>query len=353
MSDLQELLDICGSNLIIADAFTKANSIINNPQYERIGVSYSGGSDSDIMLDLLWRVDKDKKCKYVYFDTGLEYQATKDHVAEVAEKYGITIETLRPKVNIIQAVRKNGIPFISKRVSQFLGYLMKSGFGFEDGTVEELIAKYPNSPKSYIEWWCNAYGKVARSMCNINYNSGLKEFLIENPIPFTPSSSCCHYAKKNVGRDFRKAFHIQVECTGVRRAEGCQRAVAFNNCFSPKGDIMQYRPLFWFTDAGKTAYEQLFGVTHSKCYTEYGLKRTGCAGCPYGYMHDANERAVIQKYEPKLWKACQNIFGESYAFTERYSEFRQEFLAKKKSAKWKQSTGQIDIFDVMKETEDD
>lgn len=353
MSDLQELLDICGSNLIIADAFTKANSIINNPQYERIGVSYSGGSDSDIMLDLLWRVDKDKKCKYVYFDTGLEYQATKDHVAEVAEKYGITIETMRPKVNIIQAVRKDGIPFISKMVSAKLRSLQQSGFGFEDGTEEELKEKYPNAHESPLRWWCNTYTTVPNSMFNINRNLGLKEFLVQNPLPFPVSSTCCQYAKKNPVHTFDNENHIQVSCSGIRKAEGGVRTVAYTNCFSPKGDIMQYRPLFWFTDADKTAYEQLFGVTHSKCYTEYGLKRTGCAGCPYGYMHDAHEREIIKQYEPKLWKACQNIFGESYAFTERYAEFRREFLAKKRSAKRKESTWQMDIFDVMKEPEDD
>ena len=32
----------------------------------------------------------------------------------------------------------------------------------------------------------------------------------------------------------------------------------------------------------KEDFENYYNVTHSKCYTEYGLKRTGCVGCPYG-----------------------------------------------------------------------
>ena len=32
------------------------------------------------MLDIVWRCDKDNKVDYVWFDTGLEYQATKDHL---------------------------------------------------------------------------------------------------------------------------------------------------------------------------------------------------------------------------------------------------------------------------------
>ena len=71
--------------------------------------SYSGGADSDIMLDLIERTRRIfpslPPVKYVFFNTGLEMKATKDHVKEVAEKYGVEIETVRPKVGIVQAVR--------------------------------------------------------------------------------------------------------------------------------------------------------------------------------------------------------------------------------------------------------
>ena len=57
-------------------------------QYKKIMVSYSGGSDSDTILDLIELV-KPESCgeiKYVFFDTGLEYDATHRHRKEVAEK---------------------------------------------------------------------------------------------------------------------------------------------------------------------------------------------------------------------------------------------------------------------------
>ena len=45
-------------------------------------VSVSGGSDSDIMIALLNELKHDivPKINYVYFDTGLEYKATKEHI---------------------------------------------------------------------------------------------------------------------------------------------------------------------------------------------------------------------------------------------------------------------------------
>lgn len=52
--------------------------------------SYSGGSDSDIMIDLIERTRSIfglPPIKYVFFNTGLEMKATKDHVKYVAEKY--------------------------------------------------------------------------------------------------------------------------------------------------------------------------------------------------------------------------------------------------------------------------
>ena len=67
--------------------------------------SYSGGSDSDIMLDLIERTRamfELPPIKYVFFNTGLEMKATRDHVKHVAEKYGVEIEERRPEINIVQ-----------------------------------------------------------------------------------------------------------------------------------------------------------------------------------------------------------------------------------------------------------
>lgn len=70
----------------------------------------------------------------------------------------------------------------------------------------------------------------------------------------------------------------------------------------------------------KQAIKDAYDIEHSKCYTEYGLKRTGCAGCPFGRDFEY-ELEVIQKYEPKLYKAVNNIFGDSYEYTRKYREF--------------------------------
>ena len=99
--------------------------------YPKAICSYSGGSDSDILIDMIERargIFPDlPPVKYVFFNTGLEMKATKDHVKEVAEKYGVEIEEVRPKINIVKATREHGQPFVSKIMSAGLEGWQKKG----------------------------------------------------------------------------------------------------------------------------------------------------------------------------------------------------------------------------------
>ena len=79
-------------------------------------------------------------------------------------------------------------------------------------------------------------------------------------------------------------------------------------------------------------YEEHFGVTHSRCYTEYGLKRTGCVGCPFS-PRISEELAVIREHEPKLYRAAMFVFGKSYEYTKKYREFQKMMNQKVKEEK--------------------
>ena len=75
------------------------------------------------MLDMLHRLDVDNKVTYMWFDNGLEYEATKRHLEELESKYGISIVRLKGKESIPVACRKYGQPFLSKRVSDYISRL--------------------------------------------------------------------------------------------------------------------------------------------------------------------------------------------------------------------------------------
>ena len=80
---LDDILKNCPKNKIIVDNLINTWLKINNTSYKNIMCSVSGGSDSDIIIDLCKRCDISEKIIYIWFDTGLEYQATKEHLKQV------------------------------------------------------------------------------------------------------------------------------------------------------------------------------------------------------------------------------------------------------------------------------
>lgn len=315
--ELNEILDRC-QNEVVGKSLMTTFQKINDINYKKILCSISGGSDSDVVLDLCHMMDNDNKIDYVYFDTGLEYQATKDHIKFLEEKYNIDIEIKRPKIPIPLSCKRYGQPFLSKRVSEMINRLQAHDFQWEDDTLENLIVKYPNC-LSALRWWTNDYGD--KSPLSIGYNKKLKEFLIANPPQFNISQKCCKYAKKDLAHDkLKEGYDLNI--TGIRKAEGGVRSTAYKSCFDNNfGSYDNYRPIFWYKDADKEYYNEFFNIKNSRCYTEYGLKRTGCCGCSFG-RDCQNEVLILEKFEPKLAVAVKNIFKDSYEYTRAYKEFK-------------------------------
>ena len=97
------ILEQTKGSLIISDAFTKADSVLNYKGYRNIACSVSGGADSDILVDICEKV-KPHSVHYVWFDTGIEYKATKEHLKYLEEHYGITIERERERLNLYRCL---------------------------------------------------------------------------------------------------------------------------------------------------------------------------------------------------------------------------------------------------------
>ena len=297
-------------------------------EYQRITCSYSGGSDSDIMLDMIELVKPLDDCgeiRYTFFDTGLEYDATLRHIAEVEQKYGIAVERIKPKKSIPTACREYGIPFICKDVSSMLGRLQNHDFDWNDTTENATPEKYGRC-KSALDWYfCrrppSANGK---SKFEINRFKLLREYIIAHPPDFKISDKCCDFAKKNVSKDFDKAYNPDLKIIGMRQAEGGRRVGSVRNCFTPAGDdnIANYRPLWFWSDEDKEVYKEWRGIRYSDCYEIWGFKRTGCCGCPCS-SKALNELQIAQVYEPNKVKAAYAVFGKSYEYRAAYNQFKK------------------------------
>lgn len=240
MTELLESVPKENMTFEMCDAFVKAWGKIHGygggksevhpfTMYPKIMVSVSGGADSDIVLDLVERIGYPlSEVHYAFFDTGLEFAATKRHLEYLEQKYGITIERYRAKIPVPLGVKKYGVPFLSKKISNNIQRLQKHGFKWEDKPFEELYAEYPRC-KSALRWWCNQWGE--KSKLNISNRKWLKEFMIANPPDFPISSGCCDGAKKGTAKMVEKIINPDLSIQGVRKAEGGIRSTAYKSCF--------------------------------------------------------------------------------------------------------------------------
>lgn len=324
--------------------------------------SYSGGADSDIMIDLIEKtrtIFSLPPVKYVFFNTGLEMKATKDHVKATADKYDVEIEECRPKIGIVQAARTYGIPFVSKIMSGGLSEWQKKGIPLsiadeyeqaEDKAAKrrELKERYPKC-ESVINFLCccNSAGEPRPNIqLVINSSKYMRDFIGEYPPDFKVSANCCDHCKKQPAHLIQKDYDMII--TGERRAEGGMRSVPRKDntslCFTETSSGQyRLRPLYYVTDEDKGWYKEYYGIRYSDAYEVYGLTRTGCCGCPISYKA-VEDLEKIRPYEPNVVKAAWNIFGKSYEYRMKYNEYKESRRQKEKEEK-AQKLGQLSFED--------
>ena len=322
-------------------------------QHPKAICSYSGGSDSDILIDMIERTralfgsDFLPPVKYCFFNTGLEMRATKDHVKEVAKKYAVEIKEYKPEKNIVLATREFGQPFVSKIMSSAMETVQRKNLPFsikkeydnaEDKAAkrQELRERYPKSEQGInFLCCCNAKGEPRPNIqLVINSSAYMYDYMVENPPQFKISAKCCDYCKKHVAHKVQKDYDMII--TGERRDEGGMRSVPRSEdangtmCFYEQSNHQfRFKPLYYVSDADKAWYKERYGLRYSDAYEVYGLKRTGCCGCPIS-SRAVDDLEKIRPYEPNVVKAAWNIFGDSYRYRQGYNEFKVRKRAEKK-----------------------
>ena len=230
--------------------------------------SYSGGSDSDIMIDMIERARALipgylEPVKYVFFNTGLEMKATKDHV---------------------KGWQKKQIPLsIANEYARAENKAAKR---------QELKERYPKC-QSVINFLCccNSAGEPRPDIqLVINSSKFMLDFIRECPPDFQISAKCCDYCKKQLAHNVQKSYDMII--TGECRDEGGMRSVPRSEqwnetntmCFAETSDgKFRFRPLYYVSDKDKAWYKEYYGIKYSDAYEVYGLTRTGCCGCPISY----------------------------------------------------------------------
>lgn len=160
-------------------------------------VSFSGGKDSEVAVDLTAKILSElgrKKMYVLNINTGLEYISVqkfcKPFCELVSQKYGIDIilDTVYPEITFNNVLKKYGYPIISKEISQCI-YEARKGLKNNDGTYQYRIDKL-NGTKT------DSQGKLSQ------YNYPQYRFLMD--APFQISHLCCKKIKKDPAIKYEK-----------------------------------------------------------------------------------------------------------------------------------------------------
>ena len=272
--------------------------------HDSIAISVSGGSDSDCIVHLVCKYFPEylEKCKFVFVNTGLEYDATKRHLCDLEKRYGIEINRIRG-MSVVTSCKKYGFPILNKVKAHYADmFLRRTPKGY-------YLVFEANEPRMQFK-----FTEPERE---------LVRYLDDNKIRV--SAMCCDVSKKKPIKAWHKQNNIDLAVTGERKAEGGGRAVRHKSCFEEQTHCDKYMPLWWWSDETKADFKAKEEIRYSDCYEVWGMKRTGCVGCPFG-KDTANELELMYQYEPKLYKAVMAVFGQAYELTDRFNCRRKKCL---------------------------
>ena len=126
--DAQRLLELQALPLERKIQITQARILEWNKHYNgKIVVSFSGGKDSTVLLDLVRRVAPDTRA--VFSNTGLEYAEIQRFV-----KSFDNVDIVTPKMRFDQVISTYGYPLISKEVAEAIYYARR--IRSQNGNVE-------------------------------------------------------------------------------------------------------------------------------------------------------------------------------------------------------------------------
>ena len=194
----------------------------------KVAVSFSGGKDSTVLLDLARRAFPDLPA--VFVDTGLEYPEIREFVKTVPN-----VTWLRPEMSFSKVLETYGYPVVSKEVARRVHYARQgsswalrhlNGFN-SDGTPSKFNTRY-------MKW----------------------RVLLD--APFLISDRCCSVMKERPLHKYARANGLHM-ILGTMASESVRRQSAYlkNGCNAYDKREPTSQPLSFWTEQDVLAYDDL------------------------------------------------------------------------------------------------
>lgn len=261
----------------------------------KVYVSFSGGKDSTVLLDLVRKAFPDVVA--VFVDTGLEYPELKEFVKTIPN-----VVYLRPEMSFRKVIETYGYPLISKEVSQKIYTARRCPAGVCAGRFEpnnEHIKKYGNR-YSMVKW----------------------KPLRDSNIPI--SHMCCEIMKKRPAKRYEKqSGNKPIVATMACESQNRRTSWLRYGCNSFNSDRPISQPMSFWTEQDVLQYIKEFDIPYASVYGDilqntdgkyYSTKcdRTGCVFCGFGchLEKEPNRFQRLKETHPKLWNYCMKSWSE-------------------------------------------
>ena len=134
-------------------------------------VSFSGGKDSTVLLDLVRQMYSNVTA--VFVDTGLEYPEIREFVKTFSN-----VVWLKPKKNFKQVITEYGYTFISKEVSDKVDGARKY---LQGATIESI---------EYYRPICSVYGDIVTEPSDCDYEFTERSEIFDKDRPLLKTTGC-------------------------------------------------------------------------------------------------------------------------------------------------------------------